>query len=160
MNKLCSTAIIGIGSPHGDDQFGWVVVDRLAKMGFSNVTLRKINHPVDLLPHLDAHDQVLLVDAGVGLPRDLPFLMVTSIDSVDCSLIEEMPSRSTHRLGLSSTLRLAKTLGKRTGHVTLWIGHGRSYEPMSDMSSAVISAASDCAVAIEKELCDARNVAC
>jgi hydrogenase maturation protease len=160
MNKLCSAAILGIGSAHGDDQFGWAVIDRLAKMDFADVRLRKIIHPVDLIPELDTNESVLLVDAGVGLPRNVPFLKIASIDAADWKLVHDMPSRSTHNLGLSSTLRLAESLGKRTSHVTLWIGHGKSYEPMSDMSSSIASAAEDCAVAIAKELCDARIVAC
>lgn len=160
MNKFCSTAILGIGSPHGDDQFGWAVIDRLAKMDFADVQLRKITHPVDLIPALDTHHHVLLVDASVGLPKNLPFLKVAFIHTADSKLVQETPSRSTHSLGLSATLRLAESLGKRTSHVTLWIGHGKSFEPMSDMSLAVTAAAEDCAVAIAKELYNARNVAC
>jgi hydrogenase maturation protease len=160
MSNFYSTVILGIGSPHGDDQFGWAVIDRLAKTDFADVRLRKINHPVDLIPELDENDRVLLVDAGVGLPQNVPFLKIDSIEAADWKRVQEPPSRSTHNLGFSSTLRLAESLGKRTSHVTFWIGHGKSYQPMSDMSSAIASAAEDCAVAIAKELCDARKVAC
>ena len=160
MSMVCSTVIIGIGSPHGDDQFGWVVIDELATMDSGDAILRKINSPVDLIPELETYNRVILVDASIGLPRNEPFLKLMYMDAKDHKLIREMPGRSTHDIGLYLTLRMAESLGKRTDHVILWIGHGETFDKMSEMSSATSMAASECATTIAMEMCDARNVAC
>ena len=160
MSEVCSTIVIGVGSSHGDDQFGWAVVDELGSMDVAGATLRKINNPVDLIPELETHKQVIVVDASIGLPRSAPFLRLSYNDAKDHKLVREIPSPSTHAIGLYLMLRMAESLGKRTDHLTLWIGRGESFEKLAVMSSATAIASHDCATAIAKELCDARNVAC
>lgn len=160
MKDLGTTIIIGIGSPHGDDQFGWTVVDHLASLNDADVKLHKISNPVDLIPELEAYERVILIDASVGLPQLTPFMRLDYADLVDRKLVQEMPSQSTHDVGLYLALRMAESLCKKTSHVSLWIGRGKSFAPMSKMNSTTAMAATDCAAAIAKELCDARNVAC
>ncbi len=154
--------VIGIGSPHGDDQFGWAVIDALdARSTTSGTsTLRKISNPIDLLYELDGYERVILVDAGVGLPENVPFLRLNFAEAHDRQWIQDLPSRSTHDFGLYQTLQMAQSLGKPTDHVRLWIGLGQSFAPMVELNETMSMAAHACAEAIAKELCDARNVAC
>jgi hydrogenase maturation protease len=117
-------------------------------------------HPIDLICELDASERLLLIDAGTGLPNNVPFLRINFCDGEDCKRFQKTPNRSTHQLGLSLALRLAESLGKRIDHLILWVGQVQSLSPMSDMSPAARLAVQACCVAIQKELCDARKVTC
>lgn len=153
-------AIIGIGSPHGDDQFGWAVVDDLKVILFSCNGLRfeKINNPVDLIPSLDESDRVILVDAAVGLPDGRWFQKLDLANVDDRAMIQEFLHYGTHDVGVDLVLRMAESLGKRTDHVELWIGNAKVFERLSTMSPEIAIAAKRCAAAIAKELCDARTI--
>ena len=59
--------ILGIGSPAGDDQAGWLVVDALlasdAHAG-DEVVIEKLDRPgANLIPQLDGAAWIILVDA-------------------------------------------------------------------------------------------------
>ncbi|MCM2369701.1 hypothetical protein [Aporhodopirellula aestuarii] len=152
--------VIGIGSPHGDDQFGWSVVDHIANIGLQDVTLAKVGHPIDLIGSLEANDRVVLVDAGVGLPVDVPFRKLCFADAHDRNLIQTIRHRGTHDMGLASVLQMAQSLQKPTDHVTIWIGNGRSFDRLAGLTAPTEQAAIRCATLIAEELSDARNVAC
>lgn len=69
--------IAGIGSPHGDDQAGWAVIDHLSSRLDSaqpNVTLRRIKVPHELIDHLDGVNDLHLVDAASTPPDEEPRL--------------------------------------------------------------------------------------
>lgn len=173
MNRV---AIIGIGSPHGDDQFGWAVVDELTHLfpnptrerGInprsilcSRVALRvgRINNPVDLIPALDVNERVILVDAAVGLTDRNSFRKLHFAEPRDRAIIQEIPHHGTHDFGLSLTLRMAESLGKRTDHVEFWIGNATMFERLAPMSPELIIVAKQCALAIGTEVCHARTLA-
>lgn len=155
MSVQRSTIVLGIGSPHGDDQLGWAVVDKLAACNLPGVQIRKVANPLDIVSELEAYAKVIIVDAAMGLPMFDSWMMLSWSDDVDRKLIEDLPCGSTHDLGISAALQMVEKLGKRTDHVTLWIGRGRSFEPMTAMSSDVAIAANERAESLAKELCDA-----
>lgn len=172
MNAHVSTVVIGIGSPHGDDQFGWAVVDALrsclhgkhagnelsghaAGISQRTLSLRKINNPIDLISELESYQKVIVVDACIGLPRSEPFRKLAYADLTDRSFLEEMPGRGTHEIGVGLTLRMSQSLKKPLNHVVLWIGSGTLFEKMNPMSASSVNTARECAAAIVKELCDA-----
>jgi hydrogenase maturation protease len=155
-----TTIVIGIGSTHGDDQFGWAVVDNLASMKLVGLKLLKVCNPVDIINELETHERVILVDACDDLPRSSPILKLNYSEAKDQGLVRETTKRSTHNFGLEMSLRLAKSLGRPTDHVTLWIGRGESFSMISEMGSTTAKVAVDCAQLITEELCDARNVTC
>ncbi|TWU46701.1 hypothetical protein [Rubripirellula reticaptiva] len=163
MNSSCTTIVIGVGSPHGDDQFGWVVIDQLDLRQLRGAKTLKISNPVDLIPYLASYEHVVLVDACIGLPRGQDFLRLGYANAIDRERIQKLPCRSTHDFGIHLALRTAEVLGERTEHVALWIGRGESFERMSDMREETVKRAIACADeiegAIEKVLCDARIVA-
>lgn len=59
--------ILGIGSPSGDDQAGWLVVDALVGCGVrtdDELVIEKLDRPgADLIPRLEDTGWVVLVDA-------------------------------------------------------------------------------------------------
>lgn len=114
MNRIL---VAGVGSAHGDDALGWLVIDGLLSHAssplFASIQLTKLQTPLDLLGVIDraseTSDQAfrvcILIDACLGLPRgslqrwkwpDLPS--------------DVSPTTSTHRLGLVSALELAESL--------------------------------------------------
>ena len=160
MNPRSSSIVIGVGSSHGDDQFGWAVVDDLQSRDIANVALCKCNHPIDVIERLQTYERVFLVDACTGMPPGQKLRRLSYSDARDRTLLHELPGRSSHEIGLFVTLRLADSLGKPTDRVVLWIGKGRDFQRMSDMSREMAVTTAECADAIDRELCDARNVAC
>ncbi len=157
MNDSCSTVVVGISSPNGDDQFGWAVVDRLAKSQHNDVSFRKINNPVDLVAELETHERVLVVDAGMGLPQTVPLLTLAYKSAADRKIVQELPPGSTHDIGLDLTLRMAESLGKPTDHVSLWIGRGTTFDRLGEMSSSTRAAVDLCAAAIKDFLSNCRD---
>ncbi|MGI9427921.1 MAG: hypothetical protein ACR2NM_04645, partial [Bythopirellula sp.] len=66
--SIARTLIVGIGSPHGDDQAGWLVAERLATdLDHDNIAVRKATSPVQLLDWLDSIDRLVVCDACRGL---------------------------------------------------------------------------------------------
>lgn len=114
MNRIL---VAGVGSAHGDDALGWLVIDgllsRASSPWFASIQLTKLQTPLDLLGVIDrasetpdqAFEVCILIDACLGLARgglqrwkwpDLPS--------------EVSSATSTHRLGLVSSLELAESL--------------------------------------------------
>jgi hydrogenase maturation protease len=114
MNRIL---VAGVGSAHGDDALGWMVIDGLFSCASSpwlaSIQLTKLQTPLDLLGVIDpasetpdqAFDVCILIDACLGLAAgglqrwkwpDLPS--------------EVSSATSTHRLGLVSSLELAESL--------------------------------------------------
>ncbi len=158
MSNARLATIIGIGSPHGDDQFGWAVVDRIAAFELRNISLHKVQCPFDIIELLEESDHVTLIDAAIGLPVTQNLLKLHYADDHDKSCIEAIPHAGTHDFGLGQVLRLAQSLGKRTDHVSLWIADGGCFKPLMEMTDRIKQCVEGCAVAVTEELCDARNV--
>ncbi|MFV2065944.1 MAG: hypothetical protein ACC645_03120 [Pirellulales bacterium] len=58
-----ATRIIGLGSPHGDDQAGWLAVDRLAQIDELDAQPIALRITTDLLDYLDGCQHLILIDA-------------------------------------------------------------------------------------------------
>lgn len=59
--------VVGVGSPHGADQVGWTVVDRLKARRLDDANYIKVANPIDVLDCLGECDELILVDAVHGL---------------------------------------------------------------------------------------------
>ncbi len=68
MSNPPQTLFVGLGSPHGDDQIGWLIADRLAaERGLpGTVAVRKAAIPLDLLDWLEGVDCLHVCDALQG----------------------------------------------------------------------------------------------
>jgi hypothetical protein len=63
--------VFGIGSPHGVDQVGWMVLDRLQRVAQSGLGIHRLQTPLDLLAfassdRFDSSLAWILVDACLG----------------------------------------------------------------------------------------------
>lgn len=105
-------AIIGVGSPAGDDQAGWWVVRALQRRGLSDrlacqTSIVELDRPgARLIRHLAGADAVVLMDAVVG--GQVPGT-IHRVD--DMALIAADARVSSHGLGVASALALADALG-------------------------------------------------
>jgi hydrogenase maturation protease len=134
------TLIVGIGSPHGDDQLGWHVVDRLMDGPTRDqVQLRKAKSPADVLNWLSDIDILIVCDACYGLgPPGIARRWTWPTD--------ELPRAEwsgTHDLSLPQVLALAQRLGRLPSDVIIWgiEGSNRSVvDPLSDRVSVAASA--------------------
>lgn len=127
------SVIVGIGSPHGDDQLGWVVVDRLRPRLPAGITADKVNGGLELLECLDGHDAAAIIDAAApaGRPGTVRSFAWPSAELTPCALW------STHGLGLVQALQLAETLGSLPGHVRIYTIEARDISPCAALSRNV-----------------------
>ena len=153
--------IIGVGSPNGDDQIGWRLIDFLRK-SFAQpgtrrvVKLLSVNDPVDILDHLNGVSRAVVVDACRSARTPGTF---TRLDWRDPRIQEEV-SQSSHRISLADTLELSRLLGRLPSQVILYVVDGAQWEPQSVISpqvAAVVPRLADC---ILRELQCERRVDC
>lgn len=133
--------VVGLGSHHGDDQAGWLVIDELAKLGYPRSWLRKIAHPAELLDDLSSSEALIICDAcqdeGVGgiihhwqWPAD--------------SFVNPR-ARGTHDLPLFQTLELARQLAQCPNVVEIWAIAGIDWSQVASPGLRVQSAARELA---------------
>lgn len=148
---------LGLGSPNGDDQFGWTVIDELCQLGV-NAELHKLRHPVDILPWLDCAAQVHIVDAAIGVAEggSLEYLEFSNVQHR--KRIQEIPCCGTHDMGLYFVLMMAQSLGKPTDHVSMWLGRAEQFQPMSCMSPATMESRRACVLQLCRRLGRARSL--
>lgn len=159
--------VAGIGSHHGDDCIGWVVVDRLkdeAKQDFYGARFVKCQLPIDLLDRLEEVDEVHVIDAMDGPWQDKAGKLfaihhLRYAERGDRLAVRERRSTSSHGMGVLPVLQLAEKLGLPTGHVTIWLAQGETFEPMSGPSRVALQSIDLCVDAIRRELRHARTLA-
>ena len=110
------TLCVGIGSPYGDDQVGWRIVQELAQLQLPGVEARQASSPSDVLDWLDQHDRLIICDACRG---------AGPVGSVHrwvwpCPSIAELRSATSHAIGIAETLSLAASLGRLPAEVVVW----------------------------------------
>ena len=127
--------IIGIGSPHGNDQVGWEVIEQLTSHADSCRLgeFRKAAVPHDLLDWIVAERTVHIVDA-LASDASEPLRLTIAHDShgsLQASFRDEediehycafprLQSNSTHHFDLLSVLQLAHALGNLPKQLVLW----------------------------------------
>ncbi len=106
--------VIGIGSPFGEDQLGWKVVEKLQKeyskdtMQDKHLLFLSLDRPGSaLLEHLKNSDRIILIDAliNTGQQGQVQCLTLEEIEQLNPGII------SSHGIGVGETLKLAKALG-------------------------------------------------
>ena len=115
-------SIIGIGSPIGDDQAGWLVIDELPKYLLlrplkREITLKKLNRPqLSLLADINKTDALILVDAVVS--ETMPIGAFQLFGWQD--FITKKPFVSSHGVGVIEALALSEALGQLPPQVFLY----------------------------------------
>jgi hydrogenase maturation protease len=135
------THIIGIGSPSGDDQAGWLVIDALADALDNklppDVELTKLDRPGStLIPLFEKADRVILIDAmqADSSPGEIRHFSNDEWASYRAGL-------SSHGLGVFEALMLARELACLPETLELYGIEIGSALPGDQPSDTVISAA-------------------
>ena len=134
---MISVQILGIGSPCGDDQAGWLVVDALANRLPEGVQTTRLDRPGSaLIAQLEIADHVILVDAMQGGGKR---------GEIRCFNNDEWASYrnglSSHGMGVFDALMLARELGCLPGRFELYGIEIGSTLPGQAPCKAIISAA-------------------
>jgi hydrogenase maturation protease len=134
--------VFGIGSPAGDDQAGWLVVDALHASGDADAfVLARLDRPgAGLIPRLQAAEHVILIDAMQGGGA------AGSIRHFDRS---DWPAYagglSSHGFGVLAALALARELGALPPRLDLYGIEITSASPGEAPCAAVRAAAAELA---------------
>ncbi len=113
--------ILGIGSPSGDDQAGWLVIDALSNCGLrteDDLRIEKLDRPgVSLIPLLAQADWVILIDAMVSSAwSNKPGESRAQAGQIRHFDNQRWPDYrhglSSHGLGVLESLSLARELGE------------------------------------------------
>ncbi|HWE37358.1 MAG TPA: hydrogenase maturation protease [Isosphaeraceae bacterium] len=121
--------VVGLGSPHGDDQVGWAVVERLRPLLPPFATARAVGGGLDLLACLEGQDAAIVVDAAApsGRPGRVHVL------DWPCPDLVALRPLSTHGPGLVEALRLAEVLGRLPRRVRIYAVEVVSVRPGADL---------------------------
>lgn len=130
--------VIAVGSPHGDDQVAWRLIERLQARQGINARLVTMSDPLQLHDYVDDCGQLIVVDgcSGSGPPGT-----VTRLEWPDVR-IAERHSHSTHGVGIAESLQLATMLGRLPPKVVVFGVEIAQCLPGSSTSVAVESALS------------------
>jgi hydrogenase maturation protease len=155
------TLLAGLGSPHSDDQAGWLIIDQLAEAltGEDHVVCRKASIPLDLLDWMEHFDAVHLVDCCLGnlaeqsdayrskVPVVWKFLWdgdqlvagqaVASSATMIASVLKSLRSRGSNDFALTEVLALGSQLQLLPPHITVWVITGERFEQAGEASAAV-----------------------
>lgn len=145
-NTVSQDLVIGIGSPHGDDQVGWSVVAYLKQQGQEIAVLQTLVDPIDLIEQLDGVSRLLIVD-GCRSGQEVGTL--TRFDADDPRFLEAT-GHSTHRISLSETLDLARALRRLPGWVKVFGVEVDQCRPQAAMDPRLEKAVPR----IAQEICD------
>ena len=143
--------VIGIGSPSGDDQAGWLVADALRKLGGEagiELDIEKLDRPgASLISRMQGVDRIVLIDAmqGGGEPGD-----IRRFDQQDWP--SQKGGLSSHGFSLVSALSLARELESLPAHLEVFAIEICSALPGTQPGAAVQSAAHRLARQIATEL--------
>ncbi|MFM9959610.1 MAG: hydrogenase maturation protease [Planctomycetaceae bacterium] len=138
-NERHSCLLVGLGSPHGDDQAGWLVASELQRRLSGQPDLlacRLAKSPSDLLDWLDDVTHLIVCDSCES-PTQLGELRLWHWPA---DRFVRTRSSSSHQLGLPDVLDLAKNLGRLPPRVEIWTIGGSSFSPETEPSPLVKSA--------------------
>lgn len=107
-----STLIVGFGSPFGDDQFGWLVIEQLniSLTGRDDIRTICCDHSsVDWIHQYQPANQLIFVDAvRSGSPPGTPHYLTIKTDELD-----SLPAvYSSHGIGLREGVAVAAEIVK------------------------------------------------
>lgn len=135
--NVVAIEIVGIGSPHGDDQIGWMVADnlaqRIASFGNRYITSRRARSPAQILDWLDGTRRLVVIDAcvGLGTPGQVFHSRWPTI------AFERLRCGGSHDFSLWQTLSIAVQLNELPPLIDVWCVEGRQFESGQPLSAGV-----------------------
>jgi hydrogenase maturation protease len=152
-----STTIVGLGSPFGNDQAGWRLVELLQRRLNVPARLKIIHEATQLVDELAGCRQLIVVDACRSGMRSGALSRLRWPDP----RIRQYHNHSTHGVGLCNALQLAERLGRIPPNVEIFGIEIGNVGPHDEMTQEVAQAVAELAKTIFAELCetlDARTV--
>jgi hydrogenase maturation protease len=139
--------VVGVGSPHGDDQLGWLAVDRLCPLLPSGYAVHKVQGGLDLLDCLEGHEAAIIIDAAApaGQPGRLRSF------TWPCPELASFAQWSTHGVGLVEAFQLAESLGWLPRRVKIHTIEAQDGSPGAPLSKALARPLDS---VVEAVLCD------
>ncbi len=143
--------ILGIGSPSGDDQAGWLVANALKEMGadsIAGVVVDKLDRPgANLVARFESANHVVLIDAMQS---------GDAIGTIRRFGQQDWPAYrgglSSHGFGVLAALVLARELGSLPGRVDLYGIEIAAASPGDPPGEAIRTAVQQLARQIANEL--------
>ena len=128
-----SPLIVGLGSHHGDDRAGWMVIEQLEAIGHPAEFLLRIAHSVDLLDRASPGQPLIICDAcqGSGTAGRITRWLWPS------DQIVTLRHCGTHDLSLGEVLQLGRTLNCLPEGIEIWGIEGINWSSASEPSQAV-----------------------
>lgn len=142
-----TNVVAGFGSPYGDDQVGWLVIDRLAARALVAARLVRVREGTELVEELEGCQQLLVVDA---CRSDQPAGSISRIRWPD-PRFSSGNCHSTHGIGLCHALELAQQLGRLPSNVEFLGVVVDTHEQIGAMSTQVLRVVDKLASIIEGE---------
>jgi hydrogenase maturation protease len=167
MSEMARTLIVGLGSPHGDDQVGWRVAEALRPhvAHLSGVAVRTAAVPLDLLDWLEGVDSLHICDACCSAqpPGTLHRLTLRgpggdNEPSGGAIELATLRCGGSHDFGLPAVLELAERLDCLPERVVVHAVSGCRFDPGDDMIEEVARAVPGLVNSILEELPDARDL--
>lgn len=143
-----STLVVGIGSDHADDQFGWLVARTLMDGNPQAYEVRMARTPCELLGWLDDREQLILCDAciGAGHPGTIQRWVWPANE------FQQVGWSGTHDIALPGVLSLADRFGWLPRVVVIWGMEATGTAQRIEASSLALQSAAIVADAIRAEL--------
>jgi hydrogenase maturation protease len=146
--NLRTTVVAGVGSPFGDDQAGWRLVDLLQCRPNTPARLMKVQEATQLVDELAGCTRLIIVDACRGVCQ---VGAVTRLVWPDAR-IARRHSQSTHGVGVCDALRLAEQLGRLPEVVEIFGIEVGECEPGREICHDVLQAVVELEAVIFAEL--------
>ena len=138
--------VIGLGSSHGDDQAGWLVIDALWELGYPECSARKAAHPADLLDDLQAGLRLTVCDAC----QDTGTAGAVRHWTWPTDQLHSRRASGSHDLSLPQILDLTRTFDYGLDRVDRWGLSGNLWLPTDDPSEVVRRSACEVAARIRR----------
>ena len=163
--------VIGLGSHHGDDQAGWLVVKHLRERNFPEAKLACLQHPAELLDMIETNQELVICDAcsGNGTPGLIhcgiwtPAILRQNsksksdqfVNRLDDELATEKTRPGSHDLSLFEIMEIGYSLKSFPELVEIWTVEGTVWEPGAEPTAKIQSAAVRMADLIWDKYCHA-----
>jgi len=130
------TLVIGVGNAaRGDDRAGLEVARRLRARGLPGTVVKESSGDVaGLLEDWSGHDRVVMIDAASG---GGPPGTVHRFEAHESPVPASLRCDSTHSLGISQAVEMARALGRLPPRLTIYAIEGVSFGHGGRLSRAV-----------------------
>ena len=141
---------LGLGSPHGDDQAGWLVIDRLHRCGVPAADAVALSSPDEIWHQSIQGRDLILCDAAddPGRAGTICRWHWPGVRLPECR-------HGTHDFPLGEVLSLGQLLGLCPAEVVLWTISGSRFTADDELSSSVRQAVELLANTLYEEFCHA-----